>query len=110
VTDLVANKSVEFLDDAAASKKPFFLTVAPISCHAETVVSATVAGATVQLDGTHPLINSALLATAALTPCDAALGGAANSTFSNPVPAARHQDLFADVSVPRTENFNPDEV
>ncbi|EGX89205.1 arylsulfatase precursor [Cordyceps militaris CM01] len=28
-------------------------------------------------------------------------------TFREPVPAARHQDLFADAQVPRNKNFNP---
>lgn len=31
-------------------------------------------------------------------------------SFDAPVSAARHQHLFADEEVPRTSNFNPDEV
>jgi N-acetylglucosamine-6-sulfatase len=36
-TDLISHKSVNFLQDAADAKKPFFLTVAPIGPHTETV-------------------------------------------------------------------------
>jgi N-acetylglucosamine-6-sulfatase len=40
-TDLVANAAVGFLDDAiAASDRPFFLGVAPIAPHSETIVSS----------------------------------------------------------------------
>ncbi|OAA37401.1 arylsulfatase precursor [Metarhizium rileyi] len=39
-TDLVANRSVEFLGDAIEARKPFFLGVAPIAPHAETVGDA----------------------------------------------------------------------
>jgi len=30
--------------------------------------------------------------------------------FDPPVPADRHKDLFPDVTVPRSANFNPDKV
>jgi N-acetylglucosamine-6-sulfatase len=36
-TDLISHKSVNFLQDAAVAKKPFFLTVTPIGPHTETV-------------------------------------------------------------------------
>jgi N-acetylglucosamine-6-sulfatase len=34
----------------------------------------------------------------------------AKVTFTEPLPAPRHKDLFEDVEVPRTPGFNPDEV
>lgn len=37
-TDLVANRSVEFLGDAITADKPFFLGITPIGPHAETLI------------------------------------------------------------------------
>lgn len=65
-TDLVANKTFAFLEDAAKAEKPFFLVAAPIAPHSV---------------GPPP--------------------------FTAPVSAERHEDLFKDVKVPRTGNFNP---
>lgn len=73
-TDLAASSSLGFLNQAITSQqgdgKPFFLGVAPIGPHAETIQGA----------------------------------------FNPPVPAERHKDLFPDLKVPRTPNFNPDVV
>ena len=79
-TDVVAEKSLAFLDDAVASTKPFFLTVAPIAPHVEVNVTIDF------LRFTYSLANGP------------------------PVPAERHAGLFSDVQVPRTDNFNPDTV
>ncbi|CAH0051946.1 unnamed protein product [Clonostachys solani] len=38
-TDLIANRSVEFLGDAINSKKPFFLGITPIAPHSETLLT-----------------------------------------------------------------------
>lgn len=38
-TDLIANSSVSFLDDALAAGEPFFLGVAPIAPHSETLLA-----------------------------------------------------------------------
>lgn len=74
-TDLISNAAVGFLDDAiAASDRPFFLGIAPIAPHSETI--------------TNPRPGK----------------------FNPPVPAKRHEHLFQNVTVPRTPNFNPDEV
>ncbi len=74
-TDLISAAAVGFLDDAIqASDRPFFLGVAPIAPHSETITS----------------------------------NGAA--VFNAPVPAKRHEHLFANVTVPRTPNFNPNTV
>jgi N-acetylglucosamine-6-sulfatase len=72
-TDLVASAALGFLDDAisASPQKPFFLGVAPIAPHSETVVNPRPA------------------------------------RFLPPVPAKRHEGLFANVTVPRTPGFNP---
>jgi arylsulfatase len=74
-TDLVSNKSVSFLEDAASAGKPFYLQVAPIGPHSETISNT----------GGRP-------------------------TFNPPVPAKRHQDRFKVIKVPRTANFNPEQV
>jgi hypothetical protein len=37
-------------------------------------------------------------------------GKARSVQFGEPISAKRHQHLFEDVKVPRTENFNPDRV
>jgi arylsulfatase A-like enzyme len=66
-TDLVANKTYAFIEEAAKGGKPFFLVAAPIAPHS---------------NGPPP--------------------------FSAPVSAERHKDLFKDIKVPRTANFNPD--
>jgi N-acetylglucosamine-6-sulfatase len=72
-TDLVASAALGFLDDAisASPQRPFFLGVAPIAPHSETVVNPRPA------------------------------------RFLPPVPAKRHEGLFANVTVPRTPGFNP---
>lgn len=72
-TDLVSAAAGEFLDDAIKdSSRPFFLGIAPIAPHSETVVDPRPA------------------------------------RFLPPVPAKRHEGLFANVTVPRTPGFNPD--
>ncbi|OSS48837.1 hypothetical protein B5807_06901 [Epicoccum nigrum] len=71
-TDLISAAAVGFLDDAIkASDRPFFLGVAPIAPHSETIT------------------------------------GSGPARFNAPVPAKRHEHLFANVTVPRTPNFNP---
>lgn len=81
VTDMVANFSYNFLDQGAKSGKPFFLTIAPIAPHGEVTVL-----------GSDPET------------------GAAQTRFSEPVPALRHMGLFMNKQVPRTPDFNPNEV
>jgi hypothetical protein len=74
-TDLVANAAVGFLDEAiAASDRPFFIGVAPIAPHSETITNPRPA------------------------------------KFNPPVPAKRHEHMFQNVTIPRTSNFNPDQV
>lgn len=74
-TDLISAAAVGFLDDAIkASDRPFFLGVAPIAPHSETIT------------------------------------GSGPARFNAPVPAKRHEHLFANVTVPRTPNFNPNTV
>lgn len=75
-TDLIAERSVEFLDDAVAGGRPFFLSVNPIAPHAETIFHAETV---FQRGGVQ---------------------------HNPPVPAERHEHLFADAQVPRTPSFN----
>lgn len=71
-TDLVADKALRLLDDAMKNSGPFFLTIAPIGPHAQSI----------------------------------AVDGASAPVWTNPVPAARHANLFKNVSIPRTRSFN----
>lgn len=84
-TDVVAEKTRGFLDDAITSledeNKPFFLTVAPIAPHSDVIIR-------------REIINGKVTAKGA--------------TQAPPIPAHRHKHLFEDVVVPRTPNFNPD--
>ncbi|KFY03339.1 hypothetical protein O988_01570 [Pseudogymnoascus sp. VKM F-3808] len=77
-TDVLTQKAYGLLEDAVEADKPFFLTLAPI--------------------GPHSNINVADLLT---PPFDGVV-------FEAPIPAKRHENLFQDVKVPRTANFNPD--
>jgi hypothetical protein len=79
-TDVLASKAYGFLDDAAATKEPFFLAIAPNAPHSNVAWTG---------DGT--------------------LNGS-SYTFSAPVSAERHKHLFKDVKIPRTKNFNPEKV
>lgn len=79
-TDVLTKKAYGLLGEAVKADKPFFLTLAPI--------------------GPHSNINVKDL----LTP---PFGGI---VFDAPIPAKRHENLFPDVKVPRTANFNPDSV
>ncbi|KAF2169704.1 hypothetical protein M409DRAFT_64747 [Zasmidium cellare ATCC 36951] len=83
-TDLVAEKSFGFLDDALADqdKKPFFLTIAPTAPHSNVHIGSNL------IDGNF---------------------SENTNVQSPPIPAERHKHLFKDVKVPRTEHFNPDE-
>ncbi len=79
--DVVAAKAFGFLDEAVQSDRPFFLTIAPISPHSD---------AKFPKDISSPYVNSVIL--------------------GPPIPAERHQNLFENVTVPRTANFNPEKV
>lgn len=78
----MAGKALGLLDDAVRElrTKPFFLTVAPVGPHSNVIFKAA-------------------------TP-----GKPRSAHFGEPISAERHQQLFQDVKVPRTENFNPDRV
>lgn len=74
-TDFLAETTYEFIEEAVNDEeKPFFITVAPIAPHTETVIDEA--------------------------------GGLPQ--FPPPVPAKRHEHLFKDYKIPRTENFNPE--
>ncbi|KAH7327134.1 alkaline-phosphatase-like protein [Rhexocercosporidium sp. MPI-PUGE-AT-0058] len=77
-TDVLAQKAYGLLSEGIASKKPFFLTVAPIAPHADVKPFPTIPGKDHEVHMTAP------------------------------VPAERHKHLFPSARVPRTANFNPD--
>ena len=80
-TDVLAGKAYGLLNDAIASQDPFFLTIATNVPHSNV-------GTFDPGKGAH---RQAVLMT-------------------EPIPAERHGHLFADVKVPRKENFNPEKV
>lgn len=80
MTDVLTNKAFSLLDEAVGDPKPFFLAIAPSAPHSNIVMKGSV------LDPDHEL------------------------TFSAPIAAERHQQLFKDLKVPRTPNFNPAHV
>ncbi|KAK5168217.1 uncharacterized protein LTR77_006786 [Saxophila tyrrhenica] len=86
VTDVISEKAHGFLDDALQAREetgqPFFLTVAPTAPHSDVNIKRN------NIDGDFDENTN---------------------VQSPPVPADRHKDLFPDVVVPRTPNFNPDE-
>lgn len=82
-TDVLAGKALDFLDDAVAASKPFFLGIAPVAPHSN-VQSNVISNGSVH--DPHSIVA---------TP---------------PIPAERHAHLFPDAIVPRTDNFNPEKV
>jgi N-acetylglucosamine-6-sulfatase len=82
-TDVLAGKAYSFLEDAIAEKKPFFLAVAPNAPHSNVKFEE-----------------------------DWFLGNASTHSIvtTPPIPAERHKHLFPNAIVPRSPNFNPDEV
>lgn len=78
-SDLITNKAQGLLDKAITAGKPFFLGVAPVAPHSDVRANLVLAE--------DPL---------------------ALPMMTEPIPAARHQGLFAGVKIPRTANFNPD--
>lgn len=84
----MADKALGFLDDAVKEDKPFFLGIAPIAPHSN--VNASVLLPVKGPDDKVPV---------------------SDDVFRKSIPesAKRHEPLFQDVKVPRTENFNPDQ-
>lgn len=82
-TDVLAGKAYDFLDEAISADEPFFLTIAPNAPH------SNVAFLEEKGDGGFNLHSI---------------------RAGPPIPAKRHEHLFKDAIVPRTPNFNPDEV
>ncbi|KAL2130068.1 hypothetical protein VTI74DRAFT_6925 [Chaetomium olivicolor] len=83
--DVLAQKALSFLDDAASNpSRPFFLGIAPVAPHSN--VQASLFD---NPDGDPHDIDTVI-------------------AFTPPIPAARHANLFPNATVPRTPNFNPD--
>ena len=79
--DVLEEKAFGFLDEATTVQRPFFLAIAPISPHSN--IDPSVSPGTTEFTMTK---------------------------MTEPIPADRHRDLFKDAKVPRTDNFNPDQV
>lgn len=79
--DLLTAKALSLLSSTATSESPFFLGIAPVAPHSN--VDASVL--------TDPDVNIS------------------DIKFSPPIPLKRHANLFPDIRVPRTPNFNPAE-
>ncbi|KAI9743875.1 MAG: hypothetical protein M1818_002609 [Claussenomyces sp. TS43310] len=76
-TDVLATKAYGLLDEALALEEPFFLTIAPSAPHSNVALF-------------DPIRR------------DSGIPG-----MTMPVAAKRHEHLFPNAKVPRTENFNP---
>jgi arylsulfatase A-like enzyme len=79
-TDVLAGKAYGFLEDAVASEKPFFLTIAPVAPHSNVKFARAGTNGSIQKDDVE---------------------------LSPPIPAERHRNLFENALVPRHANFNP---
>jgi N-acetylglucosamine-6-sulfatase len=80
-TDVLAKKAYGLLDEGVKSKRPFFLTLAPVAPHSN--VDPTT------FDHDEP---------------------ARKIQMTAPIPAKRHKYLFPEAKVPRKPNFNPHKV
>lgn len=83
-TDVLAKKAYGLLEEGVKSKKPFFLTLAPVAPHSN-VDPHTFD----EPDPDEPLRKVVMTA---------------------PIPAERHKHLFPGAKVPRKANFNPEKV
>lgn len=79
--DVLAKKAMGFLDEAAGNVAPFFLGLSPVAPHCNVWENTT---------GDHSTEKYKPL------------------FFTPPIPADRHKNLFNDVKIPRTDNFNPE--
>lgn len=79
-TDVLISKALSFLSEALAEPAPFFLTIAPTAPHSNVNIKDNIIDNFTE----HSV------------------------TQSPPIPASRHAELFAEVTVPRTPHFNPD--
>lgn len=86
-TDDLSDKTVNYIREAHAAGKPFFIGSAPIAPHTEVIPHPDTYNGTVT--PTDPSIQPLVLP---------------------PKPAKRHVDMFRDLKVPRTPNFNPEDV
>ncbi|KAJ3261800.1 Extracellular sulfatase Sulf-1 [Boothiomyces macroporosus] len=77
-TDVVANKSLAQIKDALSRNQPFFSYIAPIGCHT---------GVNIQV----PLPAPPAIPKVQFTP---------------PIPAPRHENLYPDLKLPISPNFN----
>lgn len=82
-TDVLAGKAYGFLEDAAASEKPFFLTIAPVAPHSNVKFVRGHFNEPPERDDVE---------------------------LSPPIPAERHRRLFESALVPRHANFNPEKA
>ncbi|KAF4501999.1 arylsulfatase [Fusarium agapanthi] len=86
-TDDLSDETINYIREAHAAGKPCFIGSAPIAPHTEVVVRPDTYNGTIS--PTDPSIQPLILP---------------------PKPVKRHADMFRDIKVPRTPNFNPQEV
>ncbi|KAJ3545879.1 hypothetical protein NM208_g2294 [Fusarium decemcellulare] len=84
-TDDLADKTINYIREAHAVGKPFFLGSAPIAPHDEAVINPEALAGNIPPDSPE-----------------------ARPQILPPFPARRHENMFAGLQVPRTPNFNPD--
>ncbi|KAF5597979.1 arylsulfatase [Fusarium pseudoanthophilum] len=85
-TDDLSDKTINYIREAHAAGKPFFIGSAPIAPHSEAVP--------------HPDTYNG-----SISPTDPSI----QPLILPPKPAKRHANMFRDLKVPRTPNFNPKE-
>ncbi|KAL8835569.1 MAG: hypothetical protein Q9176_006846 [Flavoplaca citrina] len=88
-TKLLAEKSYEFIDEGAKSGKPFFIRIAPVAPH------SNLAGGGKEGDSEDAGYD------------DNGLSVLSRGEGNAPISAERHKNLFPNVRVRRTDNFNP---
>ena len=90
-TDLLRDRSLEFIDDGAQSEKPFFITIATVAPHASSNKGEDGDGEDADLQSDNDR-------------------GLDTSKGHPPIPAPRHKDLFSNIKIPDSKNFNPDKA
>ena len=88
-TDLLAEKSYEFIDEGSKSGKPCFIMIAPVAPH------SNLAGGGKEGDSEDAGYD------------DNGLSVLSRGEGNAPISAERHKNLFPNVRVPRTDNLNP---
>jgi len=107
-TDVLANKTLGYIKEAAAKDKPFFLMAAPIAPHTDAKLKVTIDEGLLNNIPANILQHPHFMDWLTKPEILAKIG------FSDmtrpPLAAERHAQLFSDSIIPRTPEFNPETV